>query len=98
MAPRDDFDEAAYEAMLERERMPVIVCSHYIWKMQARFILGDLAGALAASDKAKTNLWGLYRLSTLVEFQYYDALTRASLHRDALPAQQEEYLSTLVSH
>jgi PAS domain S-box-containing protein len=94
----DGFDEVAYETTLEAERMPVVVCSHYIWKMQARFILGDFAGALAASAKAKANLWGLYRLSTLVEFQFYDALTRAALHRDALPEQQQEHLATLVAH
>jgi len=94
----DGLDEGAFEAMLERERSSVVVCSHYIWKMQARFILGDLAGALAASAKAKANLWGLYRLSNLVEFQYYDALTRAALYRDALPEQQEEHLATLVEH
>ena len=94
----DGFDEAAYEEVLERERMPVIVCSHYVWKMQARFVFGHHEAALAASAKAKANLWGLYRLSTLAEFHCYDALVRAALHRDVSPELQEDTMAVLVAH
>jgi len=94
----EGFSEAEYEATLERSRAPVVQCSHYLWKMEARFVLGLLDDALAASVKAKANLWGLYRLCTLAEFHFYDALIRAARYADLPQPQQAEERVLLASH
>jgi PAS domain S-box-containing protein len=94
----DGGGEAAFEEIMDRERIPTFVCMRNIWKMQVRFVLGHHDAALAASAKAKATLWAVYRLGILPEFHYYDALLRAALYRDVSPSQQEEYMATLVAH
>ena len=51
------FDEAAFEAQLTADRMPLMACWYWILKLKARFLSGDYAEALAAADKAKALLW-----------------------------------------
>ena len=51
------FDEAAFEAATDGDRMATMVCLYWILKLKARFLSGDYAEALAAADKAKALLW-----------------------------------------
>jgi hypothetical protein len=54
----DQFNEAAFEAQLTSDRMPVMVFFYWILKLKARFLSGDYADALAAAEKAKELRWG----------------------------------------
>src|SRR6266850_1627344 len=54
------FDEAAFEAQLTGDRMPLMICCYWIGKLKARFLSGDYAEALAAADKARALLWGAF--------------------------------------
>src|SRR4029078_12866767 len=47
------FDEAAFEAALTEDRMATMICWYWIFKLQARFISGDYAAAIAAGFKAE---------------------------------------------
>ncbi len=53
------FDEAAFEAQITADRTAMAVCLYWILKLQARFLSGDYAEALASADKAKALLWAI---------------------------------------
>jgi predicted ATPase len=74
------FDEAAFEARLTGDRMPVMVCFYWIFKLKARFLSGDYAEALAAADKANAFLWGAFGEIMLLDYFYYTALAVAALY------------------
>ncbi|HTA64852.1 MAG TPA: AAA family ATPase, partial [Xanthomonadaceae bacterium] len=76
----EQFNEAAFEAQLTGDRMPVMVYFYWIFKLKARFLSGDYTGALAAADKAKELLWGAFGEIMLLDYFYYTALTVAALY------------------
>ena len=62
------FDEATFEAQLTGDRMPMLVGSYWILKLEARFLSGDFAEALAAADKAKQLLEALPTLTQHLDY------------------------------
>src|SRR5277367_214892 len=77
------FDEAAFEARLAGDRMPMLVCFHSILKLKARFLSGDYDEALAAADEAKSLLWSAATQIQLLDYFLYAALTVAALYEKA---------------
>src|SRR5581483_605810 len=75
-----DFDEAAFEERLHAEGMPVTICWHYVLRLQACFLYGDLAGALSAAALAAERLWASRSLLQVPEHHFYHALTLAAVY------------------
>jgi PAS domain S-box-containing protein len=92
------FDEAAFEARLTGDRMPVMVCFYWIFKLKARFLSGDYAEALAAADKANAFLWGAFGEIMLLDYFYYTALAVAALYEKGSADQQREWRALLAAH
>jgi hypothetical protein len=92
------FDEAAFEAQLTAARMPTVICLHWIRKLKARYLSGDYAEALPASDNAKE----LLRISTvqlqMLDYFYYTALTVAALYENATADEQTRWRELLTAH
>jgi PAS domain S-box-containing protein len=92
------FDETAFEAHLAAARMPTVICLHWIRKLKARYLSGDYAEALSASDKATA----LLRISSvqlqLLDYFYYSALTVAALFEKASAGQQQTWRELLSAH
>ncbi|HEX5460779.1 MAG TPA: AAA family ATPase [Steroidobacteraceae bacterium] len=83
------FDEAEFEAQLTEDRMTTMVCWYWILKLQARFLAGDYAAALAAEKKAKALLWSSDGFIQLLNYHFYAALAVAASHETATPDRQE---------
>jgi predicted ATPase len=94
----EQFNEAAFEAQLTGERMPVMVFFYWIFKLKARFLSGDYAEALAAADKAKELLWGAFGEIMLLDYFYYTALTVAALYENATADEQTGWRELLTAH
>jgi PAS domain S-box-containing protein len=94
----EQFDEAAFEAQLTGDRMPVMVFFYWIFKLKARFLSGDYAEALAAADKAKELLWGAFGEIMLLDYFYYSALTVAALYENASADEQTGWRELLTAH
>src|SRR6266481_4026423 len=94
----EQFNEAAFEAQLTGERMPVMVFFYWIFKLKARFLSGDYAEALAAADKAKELLWGAFGEIMLLDYFYYTALTVAALYENATTDEQTGWRELLTAH
>src|SRR5260370_15810193 len=58
------FDEAAFEAQLTGDRMPLVICWYWVVKLKTRFLSWDHAEALASANQATALL-----LSSSAHFQ-----------------------------
>ncbi|OFX20890.1 MAG: hypothetical protein A2V77_24585 [Anaeromyxobacter sp. RBG_16_69_14] len=87
-------DEEKLEARIQ-SRNPLTRCFHCVRTLQERFLFGRYREALSAALQAKA----LSGTSTPTwegcEYSYFLALTLSSLHAEAAPREQEEYLRTL---
>ena len=92
------FDEAAFEARLAGDRMPMLVCFYSILKLKARFLSGDYAEALAAADNAKALLWSAATQIQLLDYFLYTALTVAVLYEKASDDEQMGWRELLTAH
>jgi PAS domain S-box-containing protein len=94
----EQFNEAAFEAQLTGDRMPVMVYFYWIFKLKARFLSGDYAEALAAADKAKKLLWGAFGEIMLLDYFFYTALTVAALYEKGSGGEQQGWRDLLTAH
>jgi predicted ATPase/transcriptional regulator with GAF, ATPase, and Fis domain len=94
----EGFDEAAFEAQLTAARMPTMICLHWIRKLKARYLSGDYAEALPASDKAKALFWISSIQLQMLDYFYYTALTVAALYEEASADEQAGRLELLTAH
>src|SRR5207237_4077498 len=89
------FDEAAFEAQLTGDRMPLVICWYWILKLKARFLSGDYAEALAAADKVKPLLSAAAAQIQLLDYFYYSALTVSALYENASADEQQSWRELL---
>src|SRR6267154_1292549 len=82
------FDEAAFEAQLTGDRGPLIICWYWLVKLQARFLAGDYAAALAAAQRAQPILSASFGLLPWFDYFYYTALTVSALYEKASADEQ----------
>ena len=92
------FDEAAFEAQLLADRTPHTVCRYWILKLEARFLSGDYAEALAVVAKAKPFLSDPTPQIQLVNYFYYAALTVAACYENACAGEQSGWRDLLTAH
>jgi predicted ATPase/signal transduction histidine kinase len=92
------FDEAAFEAQLTDDRMPLMACFYWILKLKARFLSGDYGEALAAADRAKPLLPIATAQIQLLDYFYYGALAVAALFEKGSPVEQTAWRELLATH
>ena len=92
------FDEAAFERELTRDRMTLMVCYYWILKLKARFLSGDYAEAFAAAGEAKLVLSVATPQIQLLDYFYYGALTVAVLYENAPANEQAGWRDLLTAH
>ena len=92
------FDEAAFEAQITGDGTATTVCLYWILKLQARFLSGDYAEALASADKAKALLWAIPGQFQRLDYFYYTALTVAALYENASADDKQAWRDLLAAH
>jgi PAS domain S-box-containing protein len=92
------FNEATFEAQLTGNRMPVLICSYWIVKLEARFLSGDYAEALEAAGKAKPLLQALSGQIAALGYFFYTALTVSALYETASADEQQAWRDLLTMH
>jgi predicted ATPase/signal transduction histidine kinase len=86
----DAFDDARFEQRLEAEpSFPA--CWYWIFKVQARFLAGDHAGAVAVAARARPLLWTMPSFPESAEHVFYAALACAA-HHDSAPGDERPRL------
>jgi PAS domain S-box-containing protein len=94
----EQFDEAAFETQLTEDCTATTVCLYWILKLQARFLSGDYAEALAAADKARALLWASAIHVQQLDYFHYAALTVAALYENASADERQEWRGLLTAH
>ncbi|PRX97550.1 ATP-binding sensor histidine kinase [Paraburkholderia sp. BL25I1N1] len=92
------FSEAAFEAQLTEDRMPMMICWYWILKLKARFLSGDYAEALVASSKARALLWAQAGRIETIDYFLYAALTVTALYENASAEKQRAWRDLLTEH
>ncbi|MFJ1256203.1 GAF domain-containing protein [Cupriavidus sp. CuC1] len=73
------FHEESYERYLDEPPGPTLAtCWYWVRKLQARYLAGDYATALAAADRAEQLLWTCPSFFEQAEYHFYAALARAA--------------------
>ena len=90
------------EATLLRTGLPVVQCFYWILQLQLRYLMGDIAGAVEAAEKAKPALWSARCHIQTGTFRFYHALALMRVMRSAstpasggLPQDLEDSLASL---
>ena len=95
----EEFAEARFEQHLEADPyLAIASCWYWIRKLQARFLAGDPAGAVAAAAKARPLLWTTPSFFEVAEYTFYSALACAARHGDAPEDERPGLLETLATH
>ncbi|MCP3705601.1 AAA family ATPase [Paraburkholderia sp. CNPSo 3274] len=92
------FEEAGFEARLTPDRNATMICWYWLLKLKAKFLSGDYAEAMAASDKTRAMLWATASRIESLDYQYYAALTLTALYEDAPADQQPAWRESLKAH
>ncbi len=92
------FNEATFEAQLTGDRMPALICSYWIVKLEARFLSGDYAEALEAAGKVKPLLQALAGQIAALDYFFYTALTVSALYETASADDQQAWRELLRAH
>jgi predicted ATPase/signal transduction histidine kinase len=80
-----DFDVREFDAQMDAYPWPIIRCWHFIMRVCARYMLGDVEGALAAGLKAREQIWTTMAHLQDPEFWFFFGLTLAAAHDGAAP-------------
>ena len=92
------FDEAAFEAeLMSGERLSAVVYAYWTTKMQARFLSGDYAAALAAARPATLLSPELFLNSKILDYVYYCALTGAASYEMLSAEEQRAWRERLAA-
>jgi predicted ATPase/signal transduction histidine kinase/DNA-binding response OmpR family regulator len=92
------FKQDAYESFMNSYTQPVVTCWYYIMKLQARFLSGDYAVAIAAAENAKSLLWSSLGHIQEPEYWYYYPLVLAARYDDVSASEKADYLKIIVEH
>ncbi|RFU46655.1 AAA family ATPase [Paraburkholderia sp. DHOC27] len=94
-----EFDEARFERHLQSEpQLAMASCWYWIRKLQARFLAGDPACAIAAAACAERLLWTAPSFFEMAEYHFYAALAHAAMYDAASPEARGRHLDALVVH
>jgi predicted ATPase/signal transduction histidine kinase len=92
------FDEATFESQLPADPKSHVVHWYWILKLEARFLSGDYAEALALADKVKPLLSDPTPQIQLLNYFYYAALTAAACYEQASANEQARWRDLLTEY
>jgi PAS domain S-box-containing protein len=98
------FDDEQFEELAAERRfasnpnLGTAECFYWIRKLQARFLAGDVAAALHASQQAKRLLRTSESMLEEATYHFYSALARAAYCDSVSPDERRQHLEILADH
>lgn len=94
-----EFDEHKFELHLSSDaRLAFAACWYWTRKLQARFLAGDYAAAIDASQNAQRLIGISPSFIETAEAHFYGALSHAAECDSADPAQYQDHFEALTAH
>jgi PAS domain S-box-containing protein len=90
-------DEEVYEATLTDSRMPLMVCLYWTLKLKARYLFGDLAGALEALRRARRLVRSFVATIGQLDYSFYSALTVTALFESGSDEERSQWREHLAA-
>jgi predicted ATPase/GAF domain-containing protein len=90
-------DEEVYEATLTDSRMPLMVCLYWTLKLKARFLFGDLAGALEALRRARRLVRSFVATIGQLDYSFYSALIVTALFESGSDEERSQWREHLAA-
>jgi PAS domain S-box-containing protein len=90
-------DEEVYESTLTDSRMPLMVCLYWTLKLKARFLFGDLAGALEALRRARRLVRSFVATIGQLDYSFYSALTVTALFESSSDEERSQWREHLAA-
>jgi PAS domain S-box-containing protein len=95
----ESFDESRQEAYFASQPHAVVFqCWYWIRKLQARYLAGEYAAALAAAARAQGSLSSSRALLEVVEYELYAALTHAALLHPGASDEGRQHIEAVRVH
>ncbi|WP_231110476.1 AAA family ATPase [Burkholderia territorii] len=95
----DPFNDAAFEQRLDGDpSLAIAACWYWIRNLQARYLAGDIIGAMHAQGKASPLLWTSSGHFEFAEYQFFAGLARASWHDGAPDDARAANLDCVAAH
>ena len=88
-----DFDEARFAQQLEVN--PLAASWFWIRKLQARYLAGEYAAALAAANTAAAYVFTSTSFLEIAEYHFYRALANAAVYQDTPADERPERLKSI---
>jgi len=93
------FAERAFEEQLSADpQLKPVTCWYWIYKLQAHYLDGDHAAAVAAASKAQALLWASWSLPDIAEYHFYSALAHTAAYQDVPEDRRPTYDEALITH
>ncbi|MGF6482299.1 PAS domain S-box-containing protein [Paraburkholderia sp. JPY419] len=94
----NQFNEHQFELNFSsKPALGAVACWYWIRKLQARFFAGDYRIALEASSKAESVLTKHSGSLEIVEYHFFDALSRAAICEMESPLQRRQHLDAMAA-
>ena len=95
LAPDDDWAKQAGEIA---PQLAMMVCYHWVFRLEERYFAGDIPGALDAAARVDGIRWAMRSSIEEAEYDFYAALAHAAAAARGTPQERESHLQTLLSH
>ncbi len=91
-------EDWATQNVEEQPGLAMMVCYHWVFRLQERFFAADFRSALEAAARVEGILWTMRSSIEEADYEFYAALTCAAVCDKASGEQRERYLRTLWQH
>jgi predicted ATPase/signal transduction histidine kinase len=79
-------------------QLAMMVCYHWVFRLEERFLAGDVPAALDAAARVNGIRWAMRSSIEEAEYDFYAALTRAAACAGASPEQRDLHRRALGEH
>jgi predicted ATPase/signal transduction histidine kinase len=79
-------------------QLAMMVCYHWVFRLEERYVAGDIPAALDAAARVDPIRWAMRSSIEEAEYDFYAALTRAAACDEAPPEERAPHLRALAEH
>ena len=79
-------------------QLAMMVCYHWVFRLEERLLAGDVAAALAAASHVEGIRWAMRSSIEEAEYDFYAALARAAACDAAPAAERDQHRRALATH
>jgi predicted ATPase/signal transduction histidine kinase len=96
--PDSPDDEWAMGDVEAHPQLAMMVCYHWVFRLEERLLAGDIPAALDAAARVDGIRWAMRSSIEEAEYDFYAALARAAACEGAAPEERDRHMQALAQH